>query len=548
MTREAHPRVGYAPSLSSKNGGPGGHPLAGAQGAEPPGLALGQSALWLLLRHEMRLIWRGSLFGGRHGWVLLLGFLVLLHAIGYGVALGISHIHVTPTDQVLWGTLALLFVGGLMLSQAVQRATELLDDRTDLSWLLSTPTPTRHILAVRLLAVAGSVSLYWLLFLVPLTDGMLFLGRTDLLGIFPMFVVMSLLVTSCGFAVTFLLLRLTGVRRTRALANGLATLIGAAVFLGGQARSLLPHKTADVFLRSFAPTDAASLHAWRWLPARALLGEIGPLVALLSLAIGAAAATSWGLQRWFAAGAQAVVAGNVGSGAALRADRRAFGTGSMRALLRKEILLLRRYPGLAGLALYYTIYLVPALVAIFRGSGSGGGASGADLLAAAPVLTAGELARLFVSVTMMGDEASELMQTAPVRRGSLRAAKLGAASLGVAVVLAVPVIGLGTSLPAAVPAMVAGIFGNVSCNLLLGLWRPAPIKRTDLRRDRRGWGGLVNVVGFFFSAAWSIATWQMLRGSSFALVPVLLCVGGLWLCRPAGAEDTDRAGTLAASA
>jgi predicted Na+-dependent transporter len=116
----------------------------------------------------------------------------------------------------------------------------------------------------------------------------------------------------------------------------------------------------------------------------------------------------------------------------------------------------------------------------------------------------------------------------------------------VVVILAIPVIGLGASLPAAVPAMVAGIFGNVSCNLLLGLWRPAPIKRTDLRRDRRGWGGLVNVVGFFFSAAWSIATWQMLRGSSFALVPVLLCVGGLWLCRPSGAEESDRVGSLAA--
>jgi ABC-2 type transport system permease protein len=494
----------------------------------------------------MRLIWRGSLFGGRNGWVLLVGFLFLLHAIGYGVALGLSHVSFAPTDRLLWGTMALLFVGGLMLSQAVQRATELLDDRTDLSWLLSTPAPTRHILAVRLLAVAGSVSLYWLLFLVPLTDGMLFLGRADLVGIFPMFVVLSLLVTSCGFAVTFLLLRLTGVRRTRALANGLATLIGAAVFLGGQAHSLLPHRAADTFWASFAPANEAAAHAWRWLPARALLGEAGPLLFLLAIAATAAALSSWGLQRWFAAGAQAVLAGGVGATAALRADRRVFGTGSMRALLRKEILLLRRYPGLAGLALYYTIYLVPALVAIFRGGS--GGAAGADLLAAAPVLTSGELARLFVSVTMMGDEASELMRTAPVGSGSLRAAKLGAAAAGVLVVLAVPVIGLGASLPAAVPAMVAGIFGNVACNLLLGLWRPAPIKRTDLRRDRRGWGGLVNVVGFFFSAAWSIATWQMLRGSSFALVPVLLCVGGLWLCRPAAAKESGRAVRGAASA
>ena len=168
----------------------------------------------------MRLIWRGSLFGGRLGPVWLLAIVLVLHLIGYGVAFGFRHVHLKPPDQVLAATLALLFVGGLMLSQAVQRATELLDDRTDLSWLLSTPVPPRHILAVRLLAVAGAVSLYWLLLLVPLADGMAFLGRPELLAIYPMLLVLALLVTSCGFAVTFLLLRFFNVRRTRALANG----------------------------------------------------------------------------------------------------------------------------------------------------------------------------------------------------------------------------------------------------------------------------------------------------------------------------------------
>jgi ABC-2 type transport system permease protein len=184
---------------------------------------------------------------------LLLGFLVLLHGVGYGVAIGFTHVHLKGTDQVLAATLALLFVGGLMLTQAIQRASELLDDRTDLAWLLSTPVQPRNILAVRLLAVAGAVSLYWLLLLVPLANGMMFLGRPDLLGIYPMLLVLALLVTSCGFALTFALLRLSNVRRTRALANGFATLIGAAVFLGGQTRSLLPPSVSDRFWRSFAP-------------------------------------------------------------------------------------------------------------------------------------------------------------------------------------------------------------------------------------------------------------------------------------------------------
>jgi ABC-2 type transport system permease protein len=496
------------------------------------------SQLGLLLRHEARLIWRGSLFGGRNGWALLIGAAILLHAIGYGVALGFSHVHLAPTDQVLSATLGILFVGGLMLAQAVQRASEVLDDRTDLSWLLSSPVPPRHVLAVRLLAVAGGVSLYWLLLLVPLADGMLFLGRADLAGVYPMLLVLALLVTSCGFAVTFVLLRFCDVRRARALANGFATLVGATVFLGGQTRSLMPAEVSDRFWQSFAPASAdAAARAPQWLPARALMGEWRPVVVLMGLAIFAAVAVSWGMQAWFAAGAQAVVGAGAAGGARQRADRRIFAQGRFRNLLRKEIRLLHRYPGLAGLAFYYTIYLVPAVVAIARGATlHGPDVSSARLLGVAPVLTSGELARLFISVTMMGDEAAELVRTAPVRAGETRAAKLAAAALGVLSILGLPILGLGASLPGAVPAMLAGIFGNVSCNLLLGLWRPAPIRRTDLRRDRKGWGGLVNLVGFLFSGAWSIATWKMLQGSMLALIPAALAVLGLWLCRPRESE------------
>jgi ABC-2 type transport system permease protein len=493
-----------------------------AVSGRPPG------HLRLLLQHEARLIWRGSLFGGKHGLALILALTLVLHALGYGIALGFTHMRLAASDRVLGATLSLLFVGGLMLSQAVQRASELLDDRTDLGWLLSTPVSPRHILTVRLLAVAGAVSLYWLLMLVPLADGMALLGRRDLLGIYPMLAVLALSVTSVGFLVTFALLRLTNVRRTRALANGLATLIGATVFLAGQSRSLMSPKTSDAFWQSFAPSPEAAASGVFWMPARALLGAPGPVLALLALACGAALVTSWGLQLWFATGAQAVVAGATDSRTALQADRRPFRSGQGISLLVKEVRLLRRYPGLVGLAAYYLIYLVPAVTAIWHGASG----AGAKVLGAAPVLSAGELARLFISVTVMGDEAAELTSTAPVGAAAINRAKLAAASLGVVTILGVPVTGLGLSIPSAVPAMLAGMSGNILCNVFLGLWRPAPIRRSDLRRNHRGWGGLVNIVGFFFSACWSVATWQMLTGSVWALLPVCLSLIALRLCAP----------------
>ena len=194
--------------------------------------------------------------------------------------------------------------------------------------------------------------------------------------------------------------------------------------------------------------------------------------------------------------------------------------------------MLRRYPGLTSLAVFYLIYLVPAIAAIWHHSAAAGG--DAELLGAAPVLSAGELARLFVSVTMMGDQAAELTQTAPVSARAIQAAKLAAASLGVLAILGVPVVGTEPQHPPpAVPAMLAGICGNVACNLLLGLWHPAPIRRTRSAPRPQGLGRPGQCRGFFFSATWSFATWQMLRGSPWALLPVVATIVALCLCAPA---------------
>jgi hypothetical protein len=48
------------------------------------------------------------------------------------------------------------------------------------------------------------------------------------------------------------------------------------------------------------------------------------------------------------------------------------------------------------------------------------------------------------------------------------------------------------------------------------------------------------VVGFFFSASWSIATWQMLNGSLWALLPAGLAMLALRLCMPSEVEDDEK--------
>ena len=198
---------GSAPSPSSKFGSPGGLPLVRVEGAKLSRLRRKIGTLAAFAARNAPHLARQSL--RRQKWlVLLVGFLVLLHAIGYGVALGIAHIRFAERIScwaahclaVCWRTDAV--TGGAAGDGAARRPDG------SLLAALHAGADTPH--SRRASAGGGRFGLaLLLLILVPLADGMLFLGRTDLLGIFPMFVVLSLLVTSCGFAVTFLLLRLT---------------------------------------------------------------------------------------------------------------------------------------------------------------------------------------------------------------------------------------------------------------------------------------------------------------------------------------------------
>ncbi len=501
-----------------------------------PGSGFGHSRFapgsvpWLLVQ-EMRLLWRGSVFSRVHSWAWLAVLAAAALGLGLAGASGALRLQLAAGDRLLTLTLGLAFIFGLMLAQAIQRATELLDGHADLGWLLSSPLPPQRVLALRLVALAGSVALNWIMLLGPVAAGLAVFRHPVALMLLPVLACFGLLAASVGAAVTFVLVPVAGLRRTRALANAAATLVGAVVFLCAQWRTLLSQPTADAVWDRLSPGDPPSGPAW--LPAQILLGEIWKLLPFAALSVASLAVASFLLRRWFASGAtQGLIAGGEATRAHTRRDRR-FAAGLASALLRKEIVLLRRTPGLAGLALYYTIYLIPAAAALWRG----GSALNARPFAAAPVLAAGELARLFMSACMVSEAATDLVATAPVRARPIAIAKLEAATIGVAVILGLPILGLVILLPNCIPAMALGLSGVVFCNLLLGLWRPMPIRRSDLRRDRKGWGGLVNLAGMLLSILWSTATWLALRHSRGAVVPVVIAFVALPLLRPRGRSN-----------
>ena len=113
-------------------------------------------ALWLL-RHELRLGWRGM--GGKRIWFLLVtgGTLwAFVHFAAWKMLRGWAAMdpgHVPPLAMIIAGGVFWLFAS-IMISQTVAHAVAALFDRGDLDLLLSSPLSPRTIFLIRGLGIA----------------------------------------------------------------------------------------------------------------------------------------------------------------------------------------------------------------------------------------------------------------------------------------------------------------------------------------------------------------------------------------------------------
>jgi ABC-2 type transport system permease protein len=114
-------------------------------------------------------------------------------------------------------------------------------------------------------------------------------------------------------------------------------------------------------------------------------------------------------------GEYAIVAAGVGHSQTGRAERsnKVFRVSSPRqALRRKEWILLRRDPWLVSQSLKQILYLVPPAVLLWRSFESGVGPL--NLLVPVLVMAAGQLAGGLAWLTISGEDAPDLVATAPV--------------------------------------------------------------------------------------------------------------------------------------
>ncbi len=487
------------------------------------------SALWLI-HHELRLAWRG--IGGKGIKLLLVLLLMLgiaLHVGAYGLVAKWPQGEAPAWVLFALGGAAWVVVS-LMLSQAILQSVTALFDRGDLDLLLASPLPTRSVFIARGLGIAISVVGLYLFLLAPLAHVGLFTGHANLLAIYPTLLSLALGVTALGIWLTLLLVRWLGARRARTVAQVMGSLVGAAMFLTSQAHNLLgeaqrQHWNAKL-MSWLAPGGPLSEDSPVWLPARALRGELLPLLAVVLVGAGSFWAVVNLAHQRFLAGTQESVSGSAQRGAAApRAGSTRFKGGLFRTVLSKEWRLLLRDPQLITQTLLQVLYLIPALAIALRGDGRM-----AFMLVPAVVWLAASLAGGMVWITVAAEEAPELLGTAPASLTRLRWYKLLAALLPVWLLVSpmlVYVAGQGLLISLIFLVCLAGSTLSVGMGQI---WYPRQGKRADMKTRMKGHGavGMLEALSTFSWAGLAFCLQSKLSFAPLALLGIALSAGVTW--------------------
>ncbi|WP_372784990.1 hypothetical protein [Phenylobacterium sp.] len=478
------------------------------------------SALWLL-RHELRLSWRGMLQKRSRGrgkfariWLTIALPLILLVTAGLPIALGVRHrqVPIIPVANLI-AAAALIMLFTLMLSQTLAAAVDALYERADFDLLFSSPLAPRKVLIVRFLAVAvGAFSIFGMV-LTPIILPSAIWGHPGWLAAIVVLFCIALAASGVGLLLAAGLFRLIGPRRTRTVGQVLAAVIGAAFFLIAQARNILGGtKTASVaaVVMQFSREPRFQSPALSW-PLRALLGEPLPLLAAIGIGGGVFLIANQLLGAHFAADAAAAAGAGASPARRTKAGGRVrFAASPFSATLAKELRLILRDPALIAQVLLRVLYMIPLGFILLRQAGQGH-----SLVlpgsAAALSLVASQVSGSLAWITISAEDAPDLLSCAPTPTRTIRQAKIAAAILPVAAMLVPVLLPLYVLAPMVALAATLGCAASMTMASLLNVWWQRPGKRSDMRRAR--------------SPSWFVTLAEVLLGLLIAAATALLAAG-----------------------
>jgi ABC-2 type transport system permease protein len=486
-------------------------------------------ALTWFARHELRLAWRewlAMMTGGRRkrkraAAIGLIVFAAFLHIPAWGVIGRFANLQL-PLDKssLIVITATILLAWALMLSQAIESVTRVFYARADLDLIMSSPVRLTNVFSIRIAAIALSVTAMALLLSTPFVDVLVIGGGVRWFSAFGVVIAIGLSAAAIAIAATIALFRLIGPARTRLVAQILAAIIGAGFVIALQVAAILSYGTLSRFAVLTSDATAAIApgpDSIVWWPARAALGDGEALLLLLSFGLILLGAVMAVFSPRFAdtAVSAAAHAGSGRQGARTKSFR---GGSRQQALRRKEFVLLRRDPWLISQTLMQLLYLVPPALLLWRSFADS--STAIALVTPVIVMAAGQLAGGLAWLTISGEDATDLVATAPLPPSRVIRAKIEVVLIAISAVFAPLVLALGFASPSQAAVTALGVIVGAASATSIQLWFRVQARRSQFRR-RQTSSRLATFAEAFASIGWAATAALALA------VPIAALISGI---------------------
>lgn len=483
--------------------------------------------------HESRLIWRdfaSMVTGGKPSRmaaasVVIVTFIIGLHWLAINLLAPLVGAGLAPTKPVLLaltGTMVLFF--SLMFSQAIESVTRAYYARSDLDLILSSPAPSHRLFQVRTSVLTVQTIMLSLLIATPMLNALVVLDGAHWLAGYGVLIALGALATCAAVGVTLALFRLVGPGRTRLIAQIVAAIVGAGFIIALQAAGILLGQGVSRMGVWMAPQTLALAPAWDssfWLPARAAMGNgtaffvtLGSAALILLLTI----------HRSSHRFAQDVLATS-GLEAVAKPARAFAGFSRSRGmaahLRRKEWRLLARDPWLISQTLQQILYLIPPAFLLYLNASSGSALY--YVVVPVVVMAAGQLAGGLSWISISGEDAHELIITAPVKPAAILFAKVQAVLAVIGVVLLPFLLWLAFASPRAAVFLALGGALSAGSAVLIQLWFRSQANRSLFRR-RQVSSKAATICEALVSILWAAGAGLAILNIYVGLIPAVLAL------------------------
>jgi ABC-2 type transport system permease protein len=373
-----------------------------------------------------------------------------------------------------------------------------------------------------------------LLLSTPFIDVLVISGGVRWLAAFGVVIAIGLSASAVAIAITVVLFRLIGPSRTRLVAQIVAAVIGAGFVIALQVAAILSYGTLSRF--AVLTSDAAAAFAPNadsmvWWPAHAVLGDGQILLMLLACGLTLLGIVMALFSNSFAGTAARASANAVRANAGSR--RTTFRTGSRQQALRwKEFALLRRDPWLVSQTLMQLLYLVPPALMLWRSFSDS--STAIVLITPVIVMAAGQLAGGLAWLTISGEDAADLVATAPLSPSQVIRAKIEVVLIAIGVMFAPLAVALVFASPLQAAVTALGVATATVTATAIQLWFRVQARRSQFRR-RQTSSRLATFAEAFSSIGWAATSVLVLTLPIAAIITALMTsavVAATWKISP----------------